>query len=251
MSDELTVLTALVAGVLGSTHCLGMCGGIAGALGASARAASDTPGGILGLTVLFSVGRIIGYSIIGAVAGLAGAGIAAAVDIPLWGAIARAGTGLLMVLIGLQIAFRWPLLRSVEQGGARFWTHIAPLAKRLLPVRSAGEALLLGVLWGWLPCGLVYSILLLALVGGDPLESAILMAMFGLGTLPAMTLTGLAGTRVKLVTAKPVVRLLGGFVLVAFGFWTALGPLSHVGGRGEHHHHATTTGARQAAIVAV
>ncbi|UCC14435.1 MAG: sulfite exporter TauE/SafE family protein, partial [Gammaproteobacteria bacterium] len=104
MSDELTVLTALVAGVLGSTHCLGMCGGIAGALGASARAASDTPGGLLGLTVLFSVGRIIGYSIIGAVAGLAGAGIAAAIDIPLWGAIARAGTGLLMVLIGLQIA---------------------------------------------------------------------------------------------------------------------------------------------------
>jgi sulfite exporter TauE/SafE len=249
MSDELTLLTALAAGVLGSTHCLGICGGIAGALGASARAAADTRGGMLGLTVLFNLGRIIGYAIIGAIAGLVGAGIAAAVNVPLWAALARGITGLLMVLIGLQIAFRWPLLRFVEQSGARFWARIAPLAKRLLPVRSAGGALLLGILWGWLPCGLVYSILLLALIGGDPLESATLMAMFGLGTLPAMTLTGLVATRMKLATANPSVRLLGGFVLVAFGVWTALGPLSHVAGGGEHHHHAAATEALQAAIV--
>jgi sulfite exporter TauE/SafE len=96
MSDELTLLTALAAGVLGSTHCLGMCGGIAGALGASARAAADTRGGMLGLTVLFNLGRIIGYAIIGAIAGLVGAGIAAAVNVPLWAALARGITGLLM-----------------------------------------------------------------------------------------------------------------------------------------------------------
>lgn len=237
--DELTLLTALTAGILGSTHCLGMCGGIAGALGVSARAASKTTSGAVALTTTFNLGRLAGYALIGAIAGLLGGGIGAAIDLPAWSAIARGVTGALMVMIGLQIAFRWQLLRFIEESGGRFWTRLAPAARRLLPVRSPAGAFALGMMWGWLPCGLVYSMVLMALVAGDAGRSALIMASFGLGTLPAMTLTGLAATRFKLTTARPLVRRLAGALLVVFGLWTALMPLQHAGGgEGGHHHHA-------------
>lgn len=240
MGDELTLLTALTAGVLGSTHCLGMCGGIAGALGVSARAASRSTAGAVALTTTFNLGRLVGYAIIGAVAGLLGGGLGAAVDLPAWAAVARGITGALMIMIGLQIAFRWPLLRFIEEAGGHFWTRLAPAARRLLPVRSPARALALGMLWGWLPCGLVYSMVLMALVAGDVGRSALIMAAFGLGTLPAMTLTGLAATRFRLTTGRPLVRGLGGALLIVFGLWTALVPLRHSGDAdgGHHHHHA-------------
>jgi sulfite exporter TauE/SafE len=240
MGDELPLLTALTAGILGSTHCLGMCGGIAGALGVSARAASSSTSGAVALTTTFNLGRMAGYALIGTIAGLLGGGLTAAVDLPAWSAIARGLTGALMVMIGLQIAFRWPLLRFIEQSGGRFWTRLAPAARRLLPVRSPPRAFALGMLWGWLPCGLVYSMVLMALVAGDAGRSAMIMAAVGLGTLPAMTLTGLAATRFKLTAARPVVRRLAGALLVGFGLWTALVPLQHPGSNGGgHHHHAS------------
>jgi sulfite exporter TauE/SafE len=238
MGDELTLLTALMAGVLGSTHCLGMCGGIAAALGVSARAASESTAGAVALTTTFNIGRLAGYTIIGALAGLLGGGLGAAVDLPAWAAVARGITGALMIMIGLQIAFRWQLLRFIEESGGRFWARLAPAARRLLPVRSPARALALGMLWGWLPCGLVYSMVLMALVAGDATSSALIMAAFGLGTLPAMTLTGLAATRFRLTTGRPLVRRLAGALLIAFGVWTALVPLRHAGGsEGDHHQH--------------
>ena len=146
---------------------------------------------------------------------------------------------LAMVLIGLQIAFGLSLLRFIEESGARFWTRLAPLAHRILPVRTPVHAIMLGMLWGWLPCGLVYSVLLMALLAADPGQSALLMAVFGLGTLPAMTLTGLAGTRLKLSLSRPNVRLAAGLILVLLGLWTGLGPLQHLAGGEHRHHHAS------------
>jgi len=181
---------------------------------------------------------VSGYALIGALAGLVGDGILSAGELPAWSAVTRGVTGLLMVLIGLQIAFRWSLLGLVEAGGARFWARMAPFARRLLPARTPAHALLLGMLWGWLPCGLVYSILLMALLAGDAARSAMLMAVFGLGTLPAVTLAGLAGARLKLTLQKPGLRVLAGLLLVGLGLWTGLGPLRHLAGSQEHHHHA-------------
>ncbi len=232
---DLTLVAALAAGLLGSGHCLGMCGGIAGALGANARSA---PGSAAWYTLVFNLGRVCSYAMIGALAGLLGGGLISMADLPAWSAATRGLTGLLMVMIGLQVAFRWSLLRFVEQSGARFWTRVAPIARRLLPARTPAHALLLGMLWGWLPCGLVYSILLMALLAGNPLYSALLMAAFGIGTLPAMTLTGLAGARLKLSMQRPELRLIAGFLLVGLGLWTGLGPLKHLAGGQEHHHHA-------------
>lgn len=238
MGTELTLLAALTAGLLGSGHCLGMCGGIAGALGASANSAAASPVAAAGYTLVFNLGRVLGYTLIGAAAGWLGGGLISMGELPAWSAVARGLTGLLMVMIGLQIAFRWSLLRFVEQSGAIFWARLAPVARRLLPARTPAHAMLLGVLWGWLPCGLVYSVLLMALLAGDAARSAALMAVFGLGTLPAMTLTGLAGARLKLSLQRPGLRFVAGLLLVGLGLWTGLGPMRHLAGGQEHHHHA-------------
>ncbi len=239
VGGDLTLIAALTAGLLGSGHCLGMCGGIAGALGIGARSATASTAGAAAYTLIFNLGRVSSYAAIGALAGLLGSGLISMADLPTWSAVARGLTGLLMVMIGLQIAFRWALLGFVEQGGARFWARLAPLAHRLLPARTPVHALMLGLVWGWLPCGLVYSVLLMALLAGDAGHSALLMAAFGLGTLPSMTLTGLAGTRLKLTMQRPAVRLMAGLLLVALGLWTGLGPVRHLVGGQEHHHHAS------------
>lgn len=243
MNGDLTFLAALTAGLVGSAHCMGMCGGIAAALGMSAREAGGDAVSTAGYTLLFSVGRLIGYAMIGALAGLIGGGLAAAVDVALWALIARVLTGLLLVAIGLQIAFHLRLLAPIEQSGARFWSRLAPIARRLLPVRRPHQAIGLGMLWGWLPCGLVYSMVLMAMLAGDPLRSALLMASFGLGTLPAMTTTGLLSSRLSMPTRGTAWRRLAGILLIGFGLWTAAVPINRVLGGGEHHHgqHAVTT----------
>ena len=238
MNTDLSFLAAFTAGLVGSAHCLGMCGGIAAALGMSARSGTAGRGPAAGYALLFGVGRVTGYMIIGALAGWLGQRFAAAVDVPTWSAITRIATGLMLLLIGLQVAFHLRLLAPIEQGGARIWRRIAPLARRFVPVRGPHHALALGLLWGWLPCGLVYSMVLMALVAGDATSSALIMAAFGLGTLPAMTLTGLAATRFRLTTGRLLVRRLAGALLIAFGVWTALVPLRHAGGsEGDHHQH--------------
>jgi len=251
MENELTLLAALTAGLVGSAHCLGMCGGIAGALGMSARQASASATGAVAYTVLFNLGRVLGYTAIGAIAGLVGHGIGAGLDLPFWSAAARGLTGLVMITIGLQIATGWRLLGFIERGGARLWSRLSRLASGLLPVRRPHQALALGMLWGWLPCGLVYSVVLLALVVADPVRSGLLMTAFGLGTLPSMTVTGLASSRFN-PAARPRVRRLAGLLLVGFGIWTAALPVRSVLGGGQQHHHSSLMDpASPAAIVEV
>lgn len=248
MENELTLLAAFTAGLVGSAHCLGMCGGIAGALGMSARQASGTTVGTLLYTVLFNLGRVTGYAVIGALAGLIGQSIGAGLDLPFWSAAARGLTGLVMIVIGLQIAVGWRLLGFIERGGARLWSRLSRAAKGLVPVRRPHQALALGMLWGWLPCGLVYSVLLLALVVADPLRSALLMAAFGVGTLPSMTATGLASSRFN-PAGRPRLRRLAGLLLVGFGVWTAALPLKSALGGGHHHHAGAMVPSSETAIV--
>ncbi len=250
MDSELTLLAALGIGLVGSGHCLGMCGGIAGALGMNARQASTSSAGAAVYTVLFNLGRITSYALIGGLAGWLGGSLGSGVDLTTWSAVARGLTGLVMVAIGLQLTLGWRLLAFIERGGMQVWARLAPLARRFMPAQGPSDALLLGMLWGWLPCGLVYSVLLMALVAGDPIGSALLMAAFGIGTLPSMTATGLASSRLN-PAARPGLRRAGGILLIAFGLWTAAWPLSHLGGgdHGGHHQHANGLRPDETAIV--
>ncbi len=231
------ISAAFVAGLFGSAHCVGMCGGIAGLFAVKLEVASLSRR--FGLGLAYNAGRILGYALLGFL--VAGIGRTIAGVIPMLAGPVRLASGLLIVLVGLQIAFDWRLLQFLERGGATVWQRIAPSARGLLPVTSAPRALALGFLWGWLPCGLVYSALLIAATSGEALNGAAIMAVFGLGTLPAMLLTGLGAAQLQAFMAKTWARRGAGLVVVLLGLVTLWMPLMSLlapmtGGDAHMHH---------------
>ncbi len=233
-------MTAFVAGLLGSSHCLGMCGGIATALGTGTpgRARPGT------LCVLYSCGRITSYSLAGAVAGAFGVATLGALGGSHWAEVLRLCAGVMVMVIGLNIALghasRIGWLRVPERWGAALWRRASPHLGRLLPQAALPRALVVGFLWGWLPCGLVYSALLAAATAGNALTGGITMLAFGAGTLPAMAGVGYLGSRLRLPLPRATTaRILGGCIMLC-GLWTAAIPIAVLAGVHEHpaHHHA-------------
>ena len=245
MIDGVAMSAALVAGLIGSAHCFGMCGGIAGAMGMAA-AQNGVRGGRLGLqATLYNVGRITSYVVAGVIVGLLGSALGDMIDLPSWSLWLRGITGLVLVLLGLQIAFGWRLLTFLERGGARLWRRLSPLAGRLLGKRSAINALGLGMLWGWLPCGLSYSMLLIATTTGTAVGGGAIMLAFGLGTLPSMIGASYAGGRIGGLPGGRRTRVIAGLLIALMGIWTAAVPMRHIGSGGhdghgsmQHEHHA-------------
>lgn len=215
--NELTILSALLIGFLGSGHCLGMCGGLAAATGQ----------GSAGVTRLLSynIGRIVTYGLIGALAGLLGEQLVKAT--PQLTLVLRGVAGLLLIAMGLYISQWWMGLTKLEQVGAVLWRYIQPLTRRLLPVNNHGQALLLGFLWGLLPCGLVYSTLSWALAAADWRQSALFMLAFGIGTLPAMVGVGMLNEALLKRLRQKNFRAVAGVLIIAMGIWTLLLPLQH------------------------
>ena len=200
---------ALVAGLLGGVHCIGMCGGIAGALSAAAR------GPALRRQAAFNAGRIASYTAAGALAGGLGSLVQAL------GPVNAAQTALFivanifMVLLGLYVAGWGRSLLRLESAGGALWRHVEPLRRHFLPIDSDVRALGAGAVWGWIPCGLVYSMLALALASGSALAGAGVLAAFGLGTLPAMVGAGVAAQRLFEVRRNPWVRRGAGMAIIA------------------------------------
>jgi uncharacterized protein len=228
---ELTFLTALLAGLFGSGHCLGMCGGIAAALG-------TVPGGRRLQAPLYHAGRLTSYATAGAIAGALGGAAGFALSVSSWGAVLRLGTALVVIIIGLDIslgagaATYW--LRAPERWGGKLWRRLVPARRVPLPSSPPARALLLGLLWGWLPCGLVYSVLLAAALAGNAAGGALTMLGFGLGTLPAMSALTYAGRWLPRRDGLAA-RLLGA-LLVACGLWTAAAPVAVLTGAPLHQH---------------
>jgi sulfite exporter TauE/SafE len=228
---ELAFGSAFVAGVLGSTHCVAMCGGLAAALGTQRH-------GTLGARpLLYQLGRVSSYATAGAIVGSLGAAAGFAFEASQWSEVLRLGTALIVTLIGLNIALgsrlRGPWLRAPERWGALVWRRIAPLAAKL-PAQPALRAVTLGILWGWLPCGLVYSVLLAAAFAGSALAGSATMIAFGLGTLPAML--GLTYASGRFAPPGATLARLLGSVIVACGLWTASMPIAILFGAHQHVH---------------
>ncbi|MBC3504377.1 sulfite exporter TauE/SafE family protein [Pseudomonas sp. SWRI59] len=222
MPDLLPLLgSALILGLLGGGHCLGMCGGLMGAL--TLAIPPEQRGRRLRLLLAYNVGRILSYACAGLLLGLAGWAVASS---PAALAL-RVLAALLLIAMGLYLAGWWSGLTRIEALGRGLWRHIQPMASRLLPVSSLPRALLLGALWGWLPCGLVYSTLLWAASQGNAGYSAALMLAFGLGTWPVLLATGLAAERVSSLLRRRSVRMAGGLLVILFGLWTLPGPHQH------------------------
>lgn len=212
------LLSAVVLGLLGGGHCLGMCGGLMGAL--TMAIPVEQRGRRLQLLLAYNLGRILSYGCAGLLLGLGGWALA---NSPAAMAL-RIVAGLLLVCMGLYLGGWWSGLTRIEALGRGLWRYLQPLAKRLLPVTSLPRALLLGALWGWLPCGLVYSTLLWAASQGSALDSALLMLAFGLGTLPVLIASGLAAQRLNQLLRQRSVRMAGGMLVIIFGLWTLPGP---------------------------
>jgi len=213
--------SALILGLLGGGHCLGMCGGLMGAL--TLAIPPEQRGRRLRLLLAYNLGRILSYACAGLLLGLAGWAVASS---PAALAL-RVVAALLLIAMGLYLAGWWSGLTRIEALGRGLWRHIQPVASRLLPVSSVPRALLLGALWGWLPCGLVYSTLLWAASQGNAGYSAALMLAFGVGTWPVLLATGLAAERVNILLKRRSVRVAGGVLVMLFGIWTMPGPHQH------------------------
>jgi sulfite exporter TauE/SafE len=222
MSDLLPqLLSAFVLGLLGGGHCLGMCGGLMGAL--TLAIPREQHSRRLRLLLAYNMGRVLSYAASGLLVGLLGWAVASSP-----GATGmRVVAALLLIAMGLYLAGWWSGLTRIESLGRGVWHHIQPYASRLLPVSTLPQAMLLGGLWGWLPCGLVYSTLLWAASQGNALHSAGLMLAFGIGTWPVLLATGLAAERTTALLRKRGLRMAGGLLVILFGFWTLPGPHQH------------------------
>jgi sulfite exporter TauE/SafE len=205
-------LSLLLIGLLGGTHCIGMCGGIVGALslGGPPR---------LVLHLAYNAGRIASYAAAGALAGaLGGLSLTLSGQLPLRIAL-YVLANLMLVALGFYLMGFTRTLALIERLGQKLWRHLQPLSRRYLPARTVAQAFPLGLLWGWLPCGLVYSALATALTSGSALQGAGLMLAFGIGTLPNLLLAGLLAARLKGYAGKPAVRLAAGLLVLGFGVW--------------------------------
>ena len=236
MTDLLPLLgAALVTGLLGSAHCFGMCAGISGLIGIDAGVATTRTQ--LSRTLAYNLGRVATYAMLGTLVALLGQSL---VDlVPKLVAPVRLASGILIVLVGLQVAFGWRLLSLIEGGGAKLWQRIAPAARHLVPVRNVVQAFAFGMIWGWLPCGLVYSVLLLAATTADALAGAVTMAAFGLGTMPAMVATGISATKLAHFVSHR--RLGAGLLIIALGLATLAMPVMKFATQLEHEQHAPSS----------
>jgi len=239
---EPTIVGALLVGLLASSHCLAMCGGLSVALGLGAG------GGNKAHLFSYSLGRVFIYTAIGALAGVMGEQVTA--SLPAVGIALRLLAALLLVAMGLYISGWWMGLSKLEAVGALFFKRLRPLSRGLIPVRGHPQALCLGMLWGLLPCGLVYSSVAWALATADWRQSAVLMAAFGVGTVPAMLSVGLAGQKLQRLLKHRRFRLLSGLLVITMGFATALMPLRHLH-EPQHAHSGVANHATAPATTAV
>jgi len=206
------LLSAFIVGLLGGVHCVGMCGGIVSALSFGLPPDRNLP-----ILLAYNAGRISSYALAGALMGALGFYFSGLLPVQLAQRVLLTFAGLFLILMGLYLAGWWNALSRVERAGGLLWRRIEPLGRGLLPVRSVRHALLLGLLWGWLPCGLVYSALVWTVSAGGAVEGAMLMLAFGLGTLPNLLLMGVAAAQLTRWARQPLVRALAGALVIVFG----------------------------------
>ncbi|MCL6555014.1 MAG: sulfite exporter TauE/SafE family protein [Burkholderiales bacterium] len=212
---EQTLLAAALVGLLGGVHCVGMCGPLVAAF--SLQRSPLPPR--FSLYLAANLGRLASYTVAGALAGLLGAGSLFLrrlfpVELVLYGV----ANGML-VLLGLYLMGlnRW--VTHIERAGAWLWRRLQPLLARCLPIRTPAQAFAAGLMWGWLPCGLVYSVLVTALASGSPATGALTMFAFGVGTLPNLLAMGWLAERLAVLVKARGFRVAAGMGVTALGLW--------------------------------
>ncbi len=231
MTTEITLLTAVLAGLTGSLHCIGMCGGIVGML--TMNLSPTVRQSYLRLTpylFTYNFGRLSSYVLAGILMGWLGAQFSQLLPMDNPRVVAIWVSGLFMMALGLYIGAWWQALSILEKSGSYLWQQIEPIGRRFLPVKTPWQALGLGFIWGWLPCGLVYSILFFALASANAVQGGLLMLAFGVGTLPMLLLMGTTAQWLTRFAQQIMVRRVAGALIIIFGFFILFGP--------QHHRHS-------------
>lgn len=221
MIEPLSLLTALLLGLMGASHCLVMCGGIAAAASASTSNTIAKTGGRrsnISYLLLFNLGRILSYSIAGFLVSIIGLWLADSHHIAQQ--LLRSIAGFLLILMGFYVARWWMLLTRLESAGQFVWRYLQPLTRKLIPIKNKPQALALGLLWGWLPCGLIYSTLAWVAANAEPVMGALTMFSFGLGTLPGILAAGLFAQQLNRIIGHRYFRHVAGSLLIFYGAWT-------------------------------
>ncbi|WP_201583739.1 sulfite exporter TauE/SafE family protein [Psychrobacter jeotgali] len=234
------LIAAFMMGFLGSPHCLGMCGGLVAAFSLSMKDVS--PAKRRRLIATYHFGRLTSYSVLGLIAGIVGTTVLE----PL-----MKGNSTPRILLGLVLAFVGitmlgaPFLAKLERVGMRFWQFLSPVRQKVFPLNTYPRALAAGLLWGYLPCGLVYGALLIAVVAHNPLGGAALMFVFGLGTVPMLVATHETVGWLRDKIGRLRLRQINGALMVLSGLAVIFVPIMmksmHGGDHGQMDHGSPST----------
>lgn len=217
--DWLTLSAAFLTGLLGGAHCVAMCGGVAAGMalgaggGAPLRTALET-----------NLGRIAGYALAGAIVGGFGAGLLHLAQAEALMRGMRLAVGVVLILAALRLIDRRDRLGFLAKPAAAMWSRLGPLRRRLLPANTTSRRVGLGLLWGWLPCGLSTTLLFAAWLSAEALQGASIMAAFGLGTLALMLPLTWSGARATRWLARPPARVAAGGLVMSAGLLTLAAP---------------------------
>jgi len=220
---ELSLIGAFLVGLLGGGHCAGMCGGIVGAVTMTLPKSRPK----IGFLLAYNLGRISSYALVGVLAGAIGASSFFLEHVLPIERILYGLASLMLIVLGLYLAGIWQGVTKLEKVGSVIWKKLQPLSKRFLPVTTVSQAFLLGTIWGWLPCGLVYSVLIAALATASPMQGGMLMLAFGLGTLPVLLAMGMMAVSLKAWLQNVWVRRISGLLVLGFGVLGLVRLISH------------------------
>ncbi len=233
ISDWSGIIAALITGFLGSAHCIGMCGGIAGAL---QLVIPKKPAANIIYLLSYNVGRILGYAILGLLAGLISLSVAKTLGVNTGLNILRIIGAVFLILMAAYIGRWWMILARFEKLGQKLFNPIKNFGKKWLPLNNPFQAIFLGVFWGFLPCGLVYSALGFAASATSLTDAVLRMVAFGIGTLPALGLMGGFASKMKHWLQNPAIKQLAAVLLVVIAIWTAFPALMQLFSNAHQHH---------------
>jgi len=227
-------ITAFLLGLFSTVHCIAMCGSVIGALTLSLPAeVRENQRKMFPYVFNYNLGRLISYGMAGAIVGFLSSPLAA-LDLHF---VLRYLSVAVMIAMGLYLAGWFPKFAKMERLGGPVWKLLQPISQKLLPVKKHSQAFFLGMVWGWLPCGLVYAALAVAATAGDPVKGALVMLSFGAGTLPAVMGAGLfAGFLASLARMKHL-RKIAGISIILMALATAFWPMNHAGGHDHSVNH--------------